>query len=169
MVIMGVSGSGKSTIGGLLARALDLEFFDADDLHPQASKNKMRSGIPLDDFDRIPWLHLVGQRLAKRDNFGNPVIIACSALKSSYRELIRSHEPRARFIHLVGPEKLLLERIDCRNHAFMPAALLSSQLEILEEPRVDELAMQISIERSPQEILEAIIAWLGPGGAETKG
>lgn len=129
VVIMGVSGSGKSTVGSALAKRLAIPFIDADDLHPTINRQKMESGHPLTDEDRWPWLDRVGIELS---NQINGAVVACSALKKSYRTRILSHCPDATFILLTGNPELLLNRMQLRKDHFMPPALLESQLETLE-------------------------------------
>jgi gluconokinase len=155
IVVMGVSGSGKSTIGALLATRLRLPFIDGDDLHPQANKQKMAAGIPLDDADRAPWLNIVAAALA-----GTPTVIACSALKHRYRDRLRVGLPDLRFIYLTGMSSLLAERLRTRSHEFMPPELLESQLAILEPPGSDENALTIDIQLSPEAIVDCAVRWL---------
>ena len=158
VVVMGVSGSGKSTVGALLAERLGVPFADADDLHPPANVAKMTAGRPLDDDDRAPWLALVGTHLAGARSTG--LVMACSALKRHYRELIRDAAPETVFVHLHGSRELLAERMGARTGHFMPTALLDSQLATLEEPGEDE-GVTVGIEPSPQHIAEQIAAKLG--------
>src|SRR5438874_685194 len=136
---MGVSGSGKTAIGARLARALGSEFVEGDDLHPPENVKRMTAGIPLTDDDRRGWLLAIAARLreAKRARIG--LVVSCSALKRSYRDLLRSvGETEVRFVYLAGSRALLAERLAQRRGHFMPPALLESQLSILEEPSPDE-------------------------------
>lgn len=151
IVVMGVSGSGKSTVGELLAADLDIPFADADDLHPEANVHKMAAGHPLDDEDRWPWLQRVGEALAGAESTG--LVIACSALKQSYREAILAAEPRARFVLLDGPRELLEKRIRLRHGHFMPTTLLDSQLATLEPLEADEPGIMVSVDQTPEQIV----------------
>lgn len=155
---MGVSGCGKSTVGALLAQELSAKFLDGDSLHPAANIQKMAAGIPLDDIDRQPWLQEVGRRLAAED--GNSLVIACSALKRSYRDVIRSGAPDARFIHLYGTASLLSVRMAARPGHFMPPSLLESQLQTLEPLGEGEAGMVLNIGESPARIAAEAAAWL---------
>jgi gluconokinase len=160
MVIMGVSGSGKSTVGALLGRRLGVPFIDGDDLHPAANKEKMRAGIPLDDDDRRPWLQEIGHTLAAPQEDRQGVIVACSALKRRYRDLLREHAPDVVFLHLQGSVDTLAARMAARNHEFMPATLLASQLEALEPLDADERHVLLDVRQSPSEVVETAYAAL---------
>ena len=140
VVVMGVSGSGKTTIGTLVAHELGVDFVDGDSLHPIENVQKMASGTPLDDDDRWPWLEVVGRTLHERGEQHEGMVIACSALKRKYRERIRSQAPSALFLHLDGSVAVLTRRIEGRSGHFMPPALLSSQMETLEALTEDETA-----------------------------
>lgn len=153
---MGVSGSGKSTTGAALAARLGTRFVDADDLHPAANKEKMGRGVPLVDDDRWPWLHLVGAALAEEP----AAVVACSALKVSYRDVLREHAPDAVFVLLEGSPELLGSRIAGRNHEYMPASLLTSQLELL-EPLGEAEGFAVPIDQSPEAIVDDIVARRG--------
>jgi len=135
IVVMGVSGCGKTTIAQALAAQLGLKAMDADDLHPSANVSKMRAGQPLDDADRWPWLDAVAGELARADD---GLVVACSALKRSYRDRMRAHNPGLVFLFLDGPPELIRERMAQREHAYMPTGLLDSQLDTLERPAADE-------------------------------
>lgn len=135
VVVMGVSGCGKSTVGSLLARRLEVPFLDADALHPPANVAKMSAGVPLTDEDRMPWLDAVARELAAPGS----VVVACSALRRSYRDTIRATAPDAVFVHLQGLRDLLAARIAARLDHFMPASLLDTQLETLEPLAADGL------------------------------
>lgn len=156
IVVMGVSGCGKSSVGQLLAKPTGLQFKDGDDLHPQANKDKMANGIPLTDEDRWPWLDLVGCTLS----LPGGAIVACSALKKEYRDRIRRLAPDAVFVHLVGSEDLLMERLTNRKKHFMPPSLLKSQLATLEPLEISEMGQEFDIQATPEELTKDILAWL---------
>lgn len=161
VIVMGVSGAGKSTIAALLATELGATFIDADDLHPVANVEKMRAGIPLTDLDRAPWLSAVAA--AGRDTPGD-VVIACSALKRAYREHIASEagEPVA-FIHLTARRELLAERMGAREGHFMPTSLLDSQLATLEPLAADEPGVTLDVAGTPAELVRAAVAHMRAG------
>jgi carbohydrate kinase (thermoresistant glucokinase family) len=148
IVVMGVSGCGKSSVGIALAEALGARFIDGDDLHPSANKAKMSAGIPLDDSDRWPWLDLVSQALVPG------TVVACSALKRVYRERIVAGAPNTFFVHLDGSREILEQRLGARAGHFMPATLLDSQLAILEPLGPDETGCVLNIEDSIAQLVE---------------
>ena len=156
IVVMGVSGCGKTTIGEKLAVALQATFIDADDLHPLANKDKMTNGIPLKDEDRWPWLESVGLALAAH----NDIVIACSALKKSYREKLSGLAQNIQFIHLTGNRETLRERLLGRNGHFMPVELLESQLQELEPLDASELGTEIAIDQSVEIIIDECITFV---------
>lgn len=157
VVVMGVSGSEKTTVGTMLGEKLGLPYRDGDDLHPQTNIDKMARGEALDDDDRWPWLKLVGQWLHQQESGG---IIGCSALKRSYRDLIRSAAPGVKFVHVHGTEELLSERMNARTGHFMPPSLLKSQLETLEPLGADEDGLVVDIADSPKVIAQKAADWL---------
>ena len=152
ILLMGVSGSGKTTVGTLLAGALGTRFVDADSLHSEANRRKMAAGIPLNDTDRAPWLTAVGMVLAK----GN-VVVACSALRRSYRDGLRWAAPDLQLVYLRGSHALLMQHLAARRHEFMPPELLDSQLDTLEPPTGDERAIVADIDRSPSDIVAFVV------------
>lgn len=160
VVVMGVSGSGKSTIASALALRLGVEYIDADLLHTAASLAKMSSGEPLDDEERLPWLRLVGQRMKDVELSDRSSVVACSALKRIYRDVLRDYVADALFVQLVGSMELLNQRMSARP-AGVPASLLASQFATLEELKDDEGGVRIDVTLSPEEIVEQIIFRLG--------
>ncbi len=164
---MGVSGSGKSTVAGVLARALFWDFQEGDDLHPASNVAKMASGVPLTDEDRLPWLDSIADWIRSRTRRGEPGIITCSALKRSYRDVLaRGSEGQVLFVHLVGTKTQLGDRLNHRTDHFMPRGLLDSQLSTLEPIGPDENALVFDIGPPPQEIAARIIAELDSRRAE---
>jgi gluconokinase len=154
---MGVSGCGKSTVAPLLAQELGGIFIDGDELHPDANIAKMASGTPLTDQDREPWLREVGNRLTSASG---TIVIACSALKRSYRDLIRAAAPDTAFAHLHGNRELLAKRLTTRPGHFMPVTLLDSQLATLEPLGPDEQGARFDIAQPPAACAAAAAAWL---------
>lgn len=155
IVVMGVSGSGKSTVGAALAQRLGVPFEDADDLHPPANIAKMSAGIPLDDDDRRPWLETIGRWLATQDAEGG--VISCSALKRSYRDQLRAHAVRAVFVHLHGTREVIARRQAGRPGHFMPASLLDSQFATLEPLADDEAGVVIDVDQTVDAIVQQYV------------
>ncbi|RXZ48608.1 gluconokinase [Agromyces fucosus] len=158
IVVMGVSAAGKSTVGRLLADRLGLPFRDADDLHPASNVAKMAAGAPLDDADRGPWLHAVGAELEAAPG----IVLACSALKRSYRDRLRAAAPSVVFVLLHGSVELLSARAAARTEHFMPPSLLASQLAVLEPLAAEETGITVDVAGTPTEIVDRAIAGLAP-------
>ncbi|HWF70952.1 MAG TPA: gluconokinase [Mycobacterium sp.] len=154
---MGVSGSGKSTVGAALARRLGVPFADADAFHPQANLAKMAAGTPLTDDDRYSWLEAVGQWLADHEDGG---VMSCSALKRAYRDRLRSHCPSIEFLHLTGSPELIGRRQAGRPGHFMPSALVKSQFDILEPLGPDESGIAVDVRQSVESIVETSLEYL---------
>lgn len=152
IIVMGVSGSGKTTVGRALAARLNATFLDADDFHPEANVARMRAGTPLNDEDRAPWLATLNRELRARSGRGDQVVLACSALKINYRAAIGAGLPQAHWIFLDGSFELIAARMRERPNHYMPESLLRSQFDALERP---EEAITISIELSPDDQVEA--------------
>lgn len=152
IVVMGVSGSGKTTVGRALAEKLDVPFVDADDLHPRANIEKMAAGCPLDDADRAPWLDAVGRWLAKHPRG----VIACSALTRAYRDRIRTYAPDAWFVCLVGSKATIAQRIAIRSDHFMPTALLDSQIGLLQALEGDESGVVLDVELPVDDLVASV-------------
>ncbi|MBD0331033.1 MAG: gluconokinase [Chitinophagaceae bacterium] len=153
-IVMGVSGCGKTTVGKLLSKKLQLPFYDADNFHPEASITKMRSGIPLDDQDRQDWLQTLSSKIIQWENEGGAVL-ACSALKEKYRSILQSLPPnQISWIFLKGALPLISERLANRRNHFMSASLLQSQFEALEEPAY---GIHVPIDDAPEQIVQHIL------------
>jgi gluconokinase len=152
IVVMGVSGSGKSTVGAALAQRTRVPFADADDFHPPANIQKMTSGQPLTDDDRYPWLEAIGEWLEARCADGG--VMSCSALKRSYRDRLRRHCPQVIFLHLAGSPEVIGRRQASRPGHFMPASLLASQFETLEPLQSDERGVAIDVDQDIDSIIE---------------
>ncbi|WP_344529751.1 gluconokinase [Streptomyces albiaxialis] len=162
---MGVSGSGKSTIGERLAARLGLPFEDADDFHPPENVRKMSAGQPLDDADRAPWLAAMADWLSERVRSDEGAVLVCSALKQRYRDRLRRASPALFFLHLDGSEELIAERLRGRKGHFMPASLLRSQFEALERLQEDERGAAVPVDGTPEETEEAAAAALKRAGS----
>ncbi|MGW2673696.1 gluconokinase [Kocuria rhizophila] len=160
VVVMGVSGSGKTTIGTLVAHELGVEFIDGDSLHPLENVQKMAAGTPLDDDDRWPWLETVGRTLHEHGERREGLVVACSALKRVYRERIRSQAPSALFLHLDGTLEVLTRRIEGRSGHFMPAALLESQIETLEPLAQEEGGYVLNIDQPVADMVDDAVTRL---------
>lgn len=154
LIIMGVSGSGKTTIGQLLAHELGWEFLDGDDFHPAANRDNMRRGIPLDDADRAGWLATLAGLLHERLERGQSAVLACSALKQSYRDKLTSGDARVKFVFLKGDADLISSRMHKRHGHYMKPGLLASQFTTLEEP-ADALVVDVSL--SPEQIMRQVL------------
>ena len=160
LVVMGVSGSGKTTVAELLAKKLGWPFMEGDRLHPPANVEKMRRGIPLTDADRAPWLDRIGEELKRWAAEGKSGVMTCSALKRAYRDRIRAARPDVRFVYVKGSEALIAARVAARHHEYMPASLLRSQFDTLEEPTPDEPVVTVDAGGSPDEEVASVIATL---------
>ncbi len=154
---MGVSGCGKSTVGRRLAQTLSLHYLEGDEFHPAANVARMAAGIALTDDDRREWLHNLGARLAQARTAHEGVVLACSALKRSYRDVLRGGDPALQLVYLHGSRELLAARLAARKGHYMPASLLDSQLVTLQIPQPDEGALVFDVEQTPEDIVAAIV------------
>jgi gluconokinase len=161
-VVMGVTGSGKTTVGTMLAQRLGVEFVEGDDYHSAENVCRMASGIALTDDDRADWLRALAARIAEAKAAGRGLVVTCSALKRSYRDILRAVDPDLTFVFLKGSESLIARRIEARQDHFMPGSLLDTQLATLEEPSPDETVVVCDISGTPQSIVQAVI------GSDTK-
>jgi gluconokinase len=161
IVVMGVSGSGKSTIAAMLAHRLHWIYEDGDWFHPKANIEKMHHGEPLTDADRWPWLRAIAAWIDKTRQSGGHGVVACSALKRAYRDILIGERRDVRIVFLKGDRDLIARRIAARDDHFMPASLLDSQFAALEEPAGDERPIVVSIAPHPREIVDDIVAKLG--------
>jgi gluconokinase len=157
-VVMGVSGSGKSLIGAAFARALGVDFVEGDEYHPAENVRRMKAGIPLTDEDRESWLRALAARIREAKRAGTGLVMACSALRRSYRAILRAEAPELHFVFLKGDRSLIAARLAARQGHFMPPSLLESQLATLEEPSPDEDAWVIDITESPEDLVASLVA-----------
>jgi gluconokinase len=163
VLLMGVSGSGKTTIGAQLADALGAAFHEGDAFHPPANVAKMARGEPLTDADRMPWLDAIAAAMARADRAGETAVFACSALRRAYRDILRAACPGLRLVHLSGSETLIRGRLEARRGHFMPPALLPSQFRTLEPPDPAEQPIVLDIDAAPEAIVARIRAALADG------
>ncbi|MDW8124967.1 MAG: gluconokinase [Geminicoccaceae bacterium] len=161
IVLMGVTGAGKTTVGRLLARRLGVRFLEGDAYHPPANIAKMRAGVPLDDADRWPWLEAILRDLRCALDRGETVVLACSALKRAYRDFLRRAGAGVVFVHLAGPEPVIAERLARRRHEYMPPSLLPSQFAALEDPSGEPDVITVAITLPPEAIVEEIASRFG--------
>jgi len=160
LAVMGVSGSGKTTVAELIAAKLGAEMLEGDSLHPPENVAKMRAGVPLDDADRWPWLDAIGKLLQAAKADARPVVVTCSALKRVYRQRLLAARPDLIFVYLKGSRALFEARVRARKHEYMPASLLDSQLATLEEPRPGEPVIAVDAALPPQAEADAALAAL---------
>jgi gluconokinase len=160
IIVMGVSGSGKSTVAATLVDRLGWEFAEGDDFHPAANVEKMRAGHPLDDEDRWPWLRTLAAWIGEHEQAGRNVVVTCSALKRSYRDLLRDGHPSVWFAHVTADPELIRERIEHRSGHYMPPSLLDSQLATLEPLADDEPGARVSGAGSPASVVDELLAVL---------
>ena len=157
LVLMGVSGSGKTTVAAMLADRLHVQFLEGDDMHPPANVEKMRGGTPLTDEDRWPWLRAIAARIDDWRAAGEGGVVTCSALKRAYRDIIVGNRPEVVLVYLRGSPELIHRRMAARHEHFMPVKLLDSQFGILEEPAPDEHAIVVDIAAEPAKIVATIM------------
>jgi gluconokinase len=158
VVVMGVSGCGKSTVGQLLARSLGFDFAEGDDFHPPGNVAKMKSGVALVDADRQDWLAALAERIGQSRAQGRGLVLSCSALKRSYRDRLRTAAPDLHLVHLVGDFAQLRQRMAGRTDHYMPPSLLESQFRDLQPPGADEKALELAVSLTPAALVQAILA-----------
>jgi gluconokinase len=169
VVVMGVAGSGKSTVARLLAEKLHCPMLEGDSLHPPENVRRMAGGTALTDLDRAPWLSAIQARIATASLQGKSLVVSCSALKRRYRDVLRLGDPPLIFVHLAGDPELMRRRMSLRPEHFMPAALLDSQFAALEVPGADEYAIRCNAEQDPQQIVDSVLAGLASARLITGG
>jgi len=158
-IVMGVSGCGKSTVGQYLAAALHVTYVEGDDAHPTANIDKMAASVPLTDEDRYAWLAILQSPVRRARSEGVGLVVSCSALKRTYRDLLREANPAAVFVHLHGDQQSIASRLASRSNHFMPPALLQSQFDDLEPLGCDEIGITVDIQLSPQQLVDLILDW----------
>lgn len=161
IVVMGVSGCGKTTVARGLAKELGWPYDEGDDYHPQANVEKMKQHIPLEDADRWPWLQILADRIGERDRDGISSVLSCSSLKRSYRDLLRTGAPHVHFVHLYGEQSVLAARLAARQDHFFPPDLLASQYSALEQLQPDESGFVVDIELDTQTQIHESLRCLG--------
>jgi gluconokinase len=161
VLVTGVSGSGKTTVGAMLARALNWAYAEADDFHPAANVAKMRAGEPLGDADRWPWLRAIAAWIDKQAAAGEPAVVTCSALKRRYRDLLLAGRPQVRLVYIDASRDLIAARLAARHGHFFPASLTGSQFAELEPPGPGEHPLTVSADATPRHIVGEIITGLG--------
>jgi gluconokinase len=161
VIVMGVSGSGKSTVAKGLSTVLGWEFAEGDDFHPEANVEKMRSGQPLTDEDRWPWLRAIGDWISTKQGRGESAVVTCSALRRAYRDVLRDGRPHVRFLHVTADTEVTRDRMQHRAGHYMPPSMLASQLATLEPLEPDEPGVAIGTEGSAAEVLDRALVALG--------
>jgi gluconokinase len=161
IVVMGVSGSGKTTVARGIAAAMGWEFAEGDDFHPPANVEKMRAGEPLTDDDRWPWLETIGTWISAKEAAGASAVVTCSALRRSYRDVLRRGRSAVRFLHVEAPRPVVADRVEHRAGHYMPPSLLPSQLATLEPLAPDEPGVTVTTEGTPAEVLDRCLLVLG--------
>jgi gluconokinase len=162
VVVMGVSGSGKTTVARLLAAKAGWQYQEGDALHPRENVEKMKGGTPLTDADRLPWLNKIAQKIDQWRSQGQSGVVTCSALKRSYRDIIVGDRPEVVLVYLKGSPELIRQRLAERQGHFMPSGLLDSQFAVLEEPSSDERPIVVDISAKPEEIASEVVRVLTP-------
>ncbi|GAB3235837.1 gluconokinase [Glycomyces halotolerans] len=165
LVVMGVSGSGKTTVARRLAERLAWPMAEADEFHSAANIAKMESGVPLTDDDRGPWLRSIGDWISERARNGQNVVVTCSALKRSYRDLLGEAESDVKFVHLHGSARVIAERMGARSGHFMPTSLLDSQFADLQPLEADESGITVDVADTPDQVVDQVLSGLGLSGA----
>ena len=161
IVVMGVSGSGKTTVATGIATAMEWEFAEGDDFHPAANVEKMRRGRPLTDDDRWPWLEAIGAWISAKEAAGESAVVTCSALRRAYRDVLRRDRPHVRFLHVAAPRGVIADRVEHRAGHYMPPSLLPSQLATLEPLAPDEPGVSVTTEGAAPEVLDRCLVALG--------
>jgi len=156
LVVMGVSGSGKSTVMRLLGERLGWPTAEGDDFHPPANVEKMHAGHPLTDADRLPWLRAIAAWIGERERAGENAIVTCSALRRAYRDLLRDGHPSVRFVDLTGDSRLIARRLAERHGHYMPASLLPSQLATLQPLDPDEPGLVVDVDGTPEQVVDRV-------------